>query len=115
MLISYILQTRVTRFFWCTDLSLYSVYVSDIIQNVDKSYRDWKYFKRENFILDFLAIDWTYELSLEKKDPDYSFSKFYDILTSLIEQNVPTREMTKRQIKTNLKPWITRGIKASIH
>ena len=79
------------------------------------SYQDWSKFDRENFLLDFLSFDWQSKLCLDKKDPDFSFEIFYEKISSLIDKNVPTRKLTKKQAKTNLKPWLTKGIKASIN
>lgn len=96
-------------------LILDSLSVPNINSGNEKFYQDWKNFNRENFILDFFSVDWTKELELHKRDPNFSFSAFYSLLTSLIDRNVPIRKMTKKQIKTSLKPWITKGIKTSIY
>ena len=86
-----------------------------ISSSENKFYRDWKNFDRENFILDFFDFDWTLAIDLEREDPDYSFNVFFDKLTSLIDKHVPSKVMSKKQAKTNQKPWITKGIKTSIY
>ena len=79
-----------------------------------KSFRkDWKNFDQNNFILDFLGIDWANKL-YHITDVDQAFKTFYDLVQNLIDQHVPTVIVTKRQKKTRAKPWITPGIIKSI-
>ena len=76
--------------------------------------RDWKNFDRINFTLDFLSSDWEHLLDLDAKNPDSSFDSFFTVITSLLDEYAPSRRLTKKQLKSNLKPWITIGIKKSI-
>ena len=78
-------------------------------------YRDWNAFDRENFILDFLDIDWVSYLELNKRDPNTSFTKFFNRIDSLIDHYVPLRKITKKQKRVNNKPWLTKGIISSIN
>ena len=77
-------------------------------------YHNWKSFNRENFILDFLEIDWNESLSLQDKNLDLSFSKFFNKLTHLINKHVPLKKLSKRKSTSKLKPWITSAIKKAI-
>ena len=62
-----------------------------------KSFRkDWKNFDQNNFILDFLGIDWANKL-YHITDVDQAFKTFYDLVQNLIDQHVPTVIVTKRQ------------------
>ena len=78
-------------------------------------YKDCKNFDKENFMQDFRSIDWNSAMELERKNPDFSFSKFYEILSSLVKKYVPLKRVTNKQYKARLTPWITKGIKASIY
>jgi len=73
------------------------------------SYSDWSKFDRENFILDFLDIDWVDTLKLED-NINFSFNAFDTKMTQLVSRHLPTRKRTKKQIKTQRKPWITSAI-----
>ena len=64
--------------------------------------------------MDFLSTDWENLLDLKNKNPDNSFNRFIKHLNSLLDVYAPTKKLTNKQIKTNLKPWITSGIKKSI-
>jgi hypothetical protein len=77
--------------------------------------RDWSKFDEENFILDYLKIDWDIILKLENKNANYSFEVFYSTISSLIDQHVPLIQLTKKQKKFLSKPWITSGIRNSIY
>ena len=80
----------------------------------ERLYRqDWKNFNQDNFILNFLDIDWADKL-YNITNVDQAFKTFYDLIQNLIAQHVPTVVVTKRQQKTSTKPWITPGIIKSI-
>ena len=80
-------------------------------QNMQR--KDWKNFDQENFVLDFLAINWDTEL-YNIDDVDHAFEVFNSKIQNLIDLHVPTVNISKRQHKTRLKPWITPGIIKSI-
>ena len=80
----------------------------------EKVVRDWKNFDRTNFTMDFISSDWDQLLDLDNKNPDNSFNSFITTLEGLLDAYAPKIKLTKKQIKSNLKPWITQGIKKSI-
>ena len=47
--------------------------------------RDTKNFDRENFILDFLDINWDDTLQLDKRDANFSLSSFLDKFNKLLD------------------------------
>ena len=73
--------------------------------------RDWSEFNREDFILEY---DWNQLFERFDFDPDRCFNIFNDKVKVLVEKHVPKIKLTKRQIKTKLKLWITPGILKSI-
>ena len=75
--------------------------------------KDWKNFNQDNFVLDFLDIDWANKL-YNITDVDQAFKTFYELIQNLIDQHVPTVIVTKCQQKTRAKPWITPGTIKSI-
>ena len=40
--------------------------------------RDWNKLDQENFILDYLAVDWVEVFKSEKKSIDFSFECFFE-------------------------------------
>ena len=72
--------------------------------------RDIKNFDRENFLLDLLDIDWLERIDLRREDPNFSFQQFYNAINSLIDKYMPLRQMTKKEIKLQSKPWLTKQI-----
>ena len=75
--------------------------------------RDFKNFNRENFLLDFLTID--FDEILNHSDLNISFNTCMDQIDDLIKQHMPLRKLSKRELKTRAKPWITLGLRNSIH
>ena len=72
--------------------------------------RDRKNFSKENFLLDFLAIDWDGILNIENNDVNYSTKNFIDKMTSLIDKHMPLVEITPKENKQLQKPWISEDI-----
>ena len=61
-----------------------------------------------------MLTEWSSLLKLENRDPNYSFDMFYNKINFLlIDGHVPTRNLSKKQLKNN-KPWITKEIRKSI-
>ena len=69
--------------------------------------RDTKSFDRENFILDFIHIDWSGCLEADKKDVNNSFSIFFHKINELLDKYAPLKKVTHKQYKQRLKPWVT--------
>ena len=60
------------------------------------------------------SIDWTTALSINKNDVNQSLENFLNISNSLLDKYAPLKQITKKQMKTNSRSWITKGILASI-
>ena len=78
-------------------------------QNIFK--RSFKNFDNENFILDYLAIDWS---QLDSKDTNEAFELFLSKIIVLLDQYAPLTKVTNKEYKLRAKPWITKGILKSI-
>ena len=76
--------------------------------------RDSTNFKKEDFILDLLDIDWNTTLQTNKNDPDFSFNQFYEKINCIIDNHLPLKKVSKKELKQQFKPWITTGIRKSI-
>ena len=71
-------------------------------------------FDRENFLLDLLGIDWNEVIALENNNPNQSFNSFFDEIDSLVNRYIPLKKLTKKEVKSHFKPWITIGIRNSM-
>ena len=91
-----------------------SLNLDEILKSGPFFRQDWSKFNREDFILDYLDIDWNQLFEKFDFDPDRCFNVFNDKVKVLVDRHVPTVRLTKRQIKTKMKPWITNGILKSI-
>ena len=81
---------------------------------VERFKRNTKNFDRENFLLDLLEIDWDNKIQLNENDPNLSFRKFYSTIESLINKYIPLKKLTKKELKLQEKPWISKEICQSI-
>ena len=77
--------------------------------------RNWNHFKHEDFILDYLEIDWDETLNLEAKDTNLSFEIFLSKMNDLLDKHAQMEKLTRKQFENMSKPWLTPGIKQSIN
>ena len=70
--------------------------------------RDTKNFDRENFILEYLDIDWETEIGTE--DVNKATEIFFKKMNELIDKYTPLKKITQKEYKRRLKPWITNHI-----
>ena len=76
-----------------------------------KFYQDFTNFNKEDFLLDFLSIDWD-EL-LQNKSPESTTKTFINTINETVLKHAPVKKPKSNQ-STESKPWITSGIKKSI-
>ena len=76
--------------------------------------RDTKNFDRENFSLDLLDVDWNSKIKTEKGDPNFSFNMYENTLNTILDKYMPLKELTKKELKQQRKPWITNETKTLI-
>ena len=72
--------------------------------------RDMSNFNKDDFILDLLEIDWNHTLQINNNDTNFSFNNFYQKVNGIIDNHLPLKKITKKELKQQFKPWITRGI-----
>ena len=78
--------------------------------NKSKIYeRDWSKFDRENFILDYISIDWEELLKIDELNVDNSTQMYLEMINILL----PLRRIDKCKLRFS-KPWITLGLQKSI-
>ena len=62
--------------------------------------RDYRKFDRENFVLDLLNIEWNQVITIVINLSTY----FFDKIDSLVNQYIPLRKLTKKEIENKFKP-----------
>ena len=73
-----------------------------------------KKFIKEEFIADIVGIDWKSVIEIDKQDPNLSFDSLENKLHTIIDNHMPLKRMSRKEIKQQYKPWITGGIIKSI-
>ena len=85
-----------------------------IPKNVKVYKRDSRNLDKENFILDLLSIDWDKVIAVEKNDPNDSFNRFESTINPIIDKYLPLKKLSKKELKSHFKPWITLGLRKSM-
>ncbi len=75
----------------------------------NKSTRNWRIFNKREFADELNNTNWD-DISDPDKDTNASLSNFYNKVTKLLDEMAPLKKLTKKEIKLQQKPWITRGI-----
>ena len=82
--------------------------------NHTKHKRSYKNLDTNKFKNELQSTDWTTTLSINNNDVNQSLENFLSISNSLLDKYAPLRQITKKQMKANSRPWITKGILTSI-
>ena len=72
--------------------------------------RNTKNFDHANFVLDYLNINWTEILEIEKNDVNHSLSNFMNKTNELVDKYMPMVKISQKEFKRKYKPWITNEI-----
>ena len=76
--------------------------------------RDMKGFNEDNFKSDIQTANWDELMNCDYGDINHSFDRFLDKFNTILNKHAPLKKANKKEIKTQQKPWITRGILCSI-
>ena len=76
--------------------------------------RNYKKINRDKFEQDLERINSVGALKVNDKNVDTSLGIFLQIINSPLEKYAHLKQITKKEIKTKSKPWITSGISTSI-
>ena len=82
--------------------------------NHTKYKRSYKNVDNNRFKNELQIIDWTTALSINNNDVNQSLENFLNISNLLLDKYAPLERLTKKQMKTNCRPWITKGIVTSV-
>ena len=84
-------------------------------QNNHRKYkRNYKNIDIKKFKDELQSIDWTTALANNNNDVNQSLENFLNITNSPLERYAPLTQVTKKDMKTQPKSWITKGILTSI-
>ena len=72
--------------------------------------RNTKKFDQENFVLDYLGIDWNDVLEVNKVDVNHSLGNFMSKINKLLDKYMPLKKVSKKEFKRRFKPWISNEI-----
>ena len=75
---------------------------------------DYKNFDKDLFMDDFSIQNWI-NLENGNLDSNEKFNGFLCRVNSCVERHAPIKKMSRKQIKLNLKPWITNQIIKMMH
>ena len=66
---------------------------------------DFSHFDENEFINDYSALDLRF-LNDDNVSVDDKFTSLYEGVSSLVDTHVPSKKMTRKEIKLQSKPWI---------
>ena len=66
--------------------------------------RDWSKFDQENFILDYLSVDWENLIKSNCGNVDQSFASFLTNLNSILDLHAPLKRVSKQKLNFRNKP-----------
>ena len=59
------------------------------------------------------SIDW-HSIFTSDSNPSDMFCSFYSTISEKVDKHIPLKQLSKKELKFQSKPWITQGIKVSI-
>ena len=64
-------------------------------------------FDPKTFEKDIENIDWNRTLQIPSRNPNLSFQLFLSKIDNLLDKHYPPKKLSKRELRTKSKPWIT--------
>ena len=75
--------------------------------------RDYSKFDQEDLLVEVQSVNWN-EVFPVQADINDIFDSFHIKLSEIIDKHIPLKKVSKRQLRLQSKPWITKGIRRSI-
>ena len=86
--------------------------LSTVPNNVKIYKRDFSSLHRDALLSDVASIDWTTIFSSEvSTSVNNMFHMFYQCISEVIDRHIPLRKLSRKEIRSFSKPWITSGLK----
>ena len=77
--------------------------------------RDISKFNKENFLYDFLHINWNKAVEINKNDVNRSFNNFMEKTNNILDKHMPYKKVSNKEFKNKYKPWVNKEIIKSIY
>ena len=71
-------------------------------------------FDKESLIADFINTNWDAVLSINQCNPNVSFDNLNNKVEEIVNKHLPLKKLSKKELRIQAKPWITRGIRSSM-
>jgi hypothetical protein len=88
---------------------------SCLTSNIKIYKRDYSKYNETDLINQVEAINWQNLFLSHGADPSNMFDSFYSEISSIIDKNIPIKVLSRKERKVQSKPWVTPGIRKSIH
>lgn len=72
--------------------------------------RNSKNLDREDFIMDYLNVDWDEVIDIGRNDANFSMENFLLKFNEILDTHMPSRKLTQKEFKQKYKPWISQII-----
>ena len=72
--------------------------------------RETKNLNSQEYINDFLSINWKNELELEKLDINRSFELLEEKINKIVDNHFPLKKVSEKKKNLKIKPWMTNTI-----
>ena len=76
--------------------------------------RNMKKFVEKDFIEDINKLDWVQLLDVDRGDLNHSFDTLISTINITLDKHAPFKKISKKELKLQNKPWISKGILCSI-
>ena len=81
--------------------------------NIKVYKRDYSKLNESTLISEMQSIDW-HSIFTSDSDPSDMFCSFYSTISDIVDKHIPLKQLSKKELKFQSKPWITPAIKVSI-
>jgi hypothetical protein len=88
---------------------------SCLTSNIKIYKRDYSKYNETDLINQVEAINWQNLFLSHGAAPSNMFDSFYSEISSIIDKNIPIKVLSRKERKVQSKPWVTPGIRKSIH
>ena len=72
--------------------------------------RNPRNFSKDEFLLDYMNVNWDEIISINKDNVNYSMDNFLLKFNKIIDAHMPLRKKTRKEFKQKFKPWISKNI-----
>ena len=103
----------------CYDLSdhlpnfLFVSKLSSLPANIKVFQRDYSNFDKQALVTDIQSINWDVLLR-DVYEPSSMFDGLNNKISEVIDTHIPIKQLSRQELKSRSKPWVTSGIRTSI-